>query len=132
MKKILVVFNLLISFCALSQDYHLRNTDLRLGGRFFIVSFLEDIFGKDNISASPNGHYRKSGHLYPLTVEFFIKKRDLAGAHVISTICQKMTPALWNFHCVTVTLIQVVLIAQWSLDLQWFVMDLGLGPAKKL
>ena len=73
---------LLILFLHLNlgaQEFHEGNIDLRLGGRFYVVSFLEEIFGKDNISNSPEGYYRKSGELYPLTVEFFISKRDLLG-----------------------------------------------------
>ena len=81
MIRSLLILTLALNFQinSVAGEYHHGNIDLRLGGRFYIVSFLEDIFGKENISNSSEGLYRKEGRLYPLTVEFFISKRNLWG-----------------------------------------------------
>ena len=79
MYRFLILFLFIFNFPGKAQDYHFGNVDLRLGGRFYITSFLEDIFGKENISSSSQGDYRRVGSYYPLTVEFFLSKRDIWG-----------------------------------------------------
>ena len=66
-------------------EFHRGTIDLKLGNRFFVTSFLENIFGVENISSSPRGNYVHDGaqnvanRKFPLTVEYILSKRDLWG-----------------------------------------------------
>ena len=60
--------------------FHPGIIDLRLGNRFFVVSFLENIFGQENISRAGGRLYDKLKHnKYPITTEYILSKRSVWG-----------------------------------------------------